>query len=361
MKKTVAIMLLALLCCPVPAADLAFTVDSDGVTGDYPSLNTWEAAQQQDLTDAGGDTMTVTCATSDGSADTTATSISGWTTGVGNGISVKVDPGSRHGGAYDATKYRIELTNTNLLLITEDYVSIDGVQFQVTATTNSHVGIFYATGINAANDNRVSNCIIKGVITSGDGERGIFAADSDTILTAWNNLIYGFSGAANNNGIDVDGGTTDLYNSTIYNCRNGVRRDGGTVTVKNCIVATNTDDFLGTITVDYCASDDGDGTNAQDAVSGDWDNELTDANNGDFTLVSGGNCIDNGTDDPGGAIQDDTDIAEVAWVSPWSIGAFEFIAAGGDEHTQVMIITTLPALLIIGLFGTRFLSGRKKG
>ena len=55
-------------------AALGHTVDSgSGASGDYASLSALDAAQQQDLTDGGGDTYTATCITTgDNAADTTA-------------------------------------------------------------------------------------------------------------------------------------------------------------------------------------------------------------------------------------------------------------------------------------------------
>ena len=89
----------------------------------------------------------------------------------------------------------------------------------------------------------------------------------------------------------------------------------------------------GGTTVDYCASDDGDGTNAVAPSGANWANEFSNAAGGDFTLVAGGNCEGGGTDDPGSGLYSN-DMDGDAYTSPWSIGVDAKTAAGGASFMQ---------------------------
>ncbi|MHA2065464.1 MAG: hypothetical protein ACXABY_13910, partial [Candidatus Thorarchaeota archaeon] len=149
--------------------------------------------------------------------------------------------------------------------------------------------------------------------------------------TVYNCIIYDWKTHATSRGISASGGTNVIYNTTIWNSGGAGVVNFGTMTLKNCVSALSPDDFLnfGSLTVDYCASDDGDGTNAVAPSGGDWDNEFTDKDNGDFSLA-GGNCQDGGTDDPGSGAYND-DIISTLRSSPWSIGAFGTAASGGSS------------------------------
>ena len=105
------------------------------------------------------------------------------------------------------------------------------------------------------------------------------------------------------------------------------------------MVGNNTDDFGAWTSASSsynCSDDDDVGTNKRTPSSLDWDNELADANNGDFTIVTGGNCIDNGTDDPGSGIYSD-DIIGTTRTSTWSIGAYEDGLGSGTVPKMVFI------------------------
>jgi len=90
------------------------------------------------------------------------------------------------------------------------------------------------------------------------------------------------------------------------------------------------------MTIDHCCSDDGDGTNAQGPSGGSWANEFTTPGT-DFSLLAGGNCVGNGTDDPGAGLYSD-DIIGTARNTTWDIGAFEIAAAPPATAGQVIII-----------------------
>ncbi len=358
MKKLLFLFLVLASSCAW-AADLAFTIDTDGVSGDYSSLNAWNTAQQQDLTDAGGDTMTVTCSATTGVADTTAMSILGWTTGATTDITV-IGGDFPANGQFDSSAYRMTFTDVdNAMSIRENYVTVEKLQFSISGTTGTRRGINIFQQ-DAGNDIIVDSCIFLGSFSGTGGGQGIIANDADLIVKICNLTVTGFISCADADfyGIfDAAATTCNIFNCTVYNCGTGIR-NGDAVT--NCISATNNDDFNpGSATITFCGSDDGDGTSSQDAVTGDWDNELTDANGtpADFSLVSGGNMIENGTDDPSSGLYTD-DIISVARSSTWDIGAFEFVAAGG-EFTHVMIIMGSASWLVL-LIAFGFWNSKRK-
>ena len=82
----------------------------------------------------------------------------------------------------------------------------------------------------------------------------------------------------------------EVYNSTIYNCQDGIQRSLGTVIAKNNVAFNNTDDFDGSFTtLDYNASDDDmSGTDPHWIDMGsstvEWAKAFTDYTNHDFSI-----------------------------------------------------------------------------
>jgi len=288
----------------------------------YASLNAALTAEATDLVTA-GNTFRIRCR-SDGTSDTTGATVStSWVTGAANTLTIDAN-----------STYLLSRTNGSGLIVQADYVRINGLHVTMT-TTAGHEGLgisIYSVG--TANI-RISNCKIRGVMNTDADSIGIRINDSDATVTVWNSIIYGFASSgvpsAAFAGIRAtDSTAVTVLNCTIYGNGSGVSRASGdaTVTVTNCAVGDNANDFLGTMTIDYCCSHDGDGTHVQGPVSGDWDNEFTDAAGGDFTLLEAGNCVNHGTDDPGsGLYSDDFAGTDRDTYSPWDIGAYEFMSA----------------------------------
>jgi len=331
------LLLVLLLCAPCWSAQIIRYVDPDATgaengrswTDAYQTLKDWNTAEGTDL-DAANNYMTVYCRSSGGTADTDLCNIGGWKTSATDYIEI-IGTDFPSDGKYSTSAYRIEVTNANtgLITVSEDFVSISNIQFKVTCT-----GIAGGYGINvngtgAGSELTVDSCIIQGVSSTSGVCYGVFINDFNMSCKISNCVIYGFVNGADaehagiRNWISI---TTNVYNCTIYGCYNGIYKFLGTVNATNCAVGNTSDDFRSLSSVTYCMSDDGDGTNSQDALSGDWDNEFVDANNGDFTLVVGGNAIDNGTDNPGSGLYLD-DIIGTTRVSSWDIGAYEYAAS----------------------------------
>ena len=330
-------------------ADKQIYVDPDVAAGDssgdswtnaYSSLNIAEAAEEADITGAGvyyfhGKSRL-------GNADTTAVTFLGWTTDATHWIQVQGGyaagesgtPGTPEGlSAYSTSHYYLTVSDADAITIREDYVRIDGIQIAVTITSVGRG--CYVYGQNAGNDIRISNSIIQAPSVAGTGAgRGIEAQDADTIISIWNCIVYGFISGVDSGFIGIypsDCATADIWNCTINDCYAGIRRGAGTVTVINCLIFECTDDFVSTITMTYCASDDDHtGDSATNFVitqtADDYAALVTDADGGDYKVTDGSSeLVGTGTDDPGDPIQDHTDIALTTRSSTWDIGAFELI------------------------------------
>ncbi len=314
-------------------AALSNTVDpGSGASGDYASLNALEGAQEQDLTDGGGDTYTaINTTTGDNAADTTATTFVGWTTGAANFISVEAASGDQAiKTGWDASRYRLSVTGDTVLIITEAYVRIDGLQIEVDPDANDERAILVNDGV-IGNDIRISNCRIRCLDTDGTFvSQGIVSGDDEENVKIWNCIITGFLAATWGAAIiDINSNTLGIYNNILYNNEVGIFRQDGTWVAKNNAVFKNTNDFNGTITVDYCASDDNDGTNnvAESGGGADWPDDFVDAANGDFTLKATSNLAGAGINDPGSGLYS-TDIEGDNYVvDSWSLGVDELVGA----------------------------------
>jgi len=136
--------------------------------------------------------------------------------------------------------------------------------------------------------------------------------------------------------------TVNIYNSIITKSgAYGVLRSSGTVVITNCAIFNNTTgDLSGTATTTYTASDDtisGTGNIDWDAGATDWANNFTDYANDDYSLVSGGSCIDNGTDLSASGVTDDIIGTSRPQNSIYDIGAFEFISILSGIYYRILL------------------------
>jgi hypothetical protein len=289
----------------------------------YKSLSIWEAARQADIDSAGNIEKVICCSNhANHTADTTACAIAGWTTSAANYIWITTEVG--HGGTpYSTSKYRRELTDpaVNNLRISENFVRVDGLQFQHTVTGATNYPCVRVVTIDAGgSDIRLDKLIIKGVISSTGACVGINIDDADATVRITNCVVYDIINGANTMyGIYSSSCTAvDIYNCTVANCHTGYRRaTTGTVTATNCGASGCTVDFTGTITQTTCSS-----TTPTFA-----------AGVGNFHLASNDTTwIDQGTDSSG-VFTDDID--GVARGATWDIGADEYVAAGGGLSIPV--------------------------
>jgi len=310
----------------------------------YSSLNAWEAAEQTNLV-TDGDTHVVYCRASSGTADTTATVVGGWTTDATHYVTIEAaatDVAVK--SSWDTARYRLYPTDpTYSLHLQCSHIRLVNLQVGFNYSSGTLRKIIYTNAIASGSDIRISGCRLLGE-NDLSGVIGFQVEDADANIKFWNTICektdwYGlrFTACA----------TANVYNCIVahqdYSSGKGIHQAQGTVTVKNTAVFDTRDDFDGTITVDYCASDDGDGTNAVAPSGSDWDNEFTDSANGNYTLEAGGNCEDGGTDDPGSGLYS-TDMDGDSYTSPWSIGVDEITGGGVDACTADSIATGAPVL-----------------
>lgn len=317
-------------------ADLSFTVDTDDSTGDYASLNAWESAQQQDLTDGDGDTMTCTCQATTSAADTTSCGIIGWVTSATNDITIIAAAGHEAvKGSWDTARYRLETSNENALWEYVGNVNYENLQVGKSSSNGNYQRIFSLGVSGAANGRLIKNCRLKQAANNSYIEDGVTLSDTDCTLTIQNTIIYnaGTDAASDNSLVVIGGGTAvNIYNCTIFGGYYSIKRGAATVTVKNSIFgnpAVGTS-LNGTITADYNCSEDSAGTNAQAYSGSDWDNELIASTTGNFTLLTGGNCESNGIGPSSDASVPTPDIdGTTRSGTTCDIGCDEIAAAGG--------------------------------
>ncbi len=268
------------------------------------------------------------------SPDDAHAEVNGWTTGTSTYIKIytpvysdEVGSSQRHSGTWDDSSYRIVLSSiTRVLSLYNSNVWIDGLQIKNTDTGDSDTLSSCINSNVAAQNLKISNSIIH-------GSHGGSAIDFDnTEITAmmWNNLIYHNTMGTWDEGIDASVKILNIHNCTIYNFNTGINQDAGTLLAYNNAVFGNANDFDGTMTLDYNASDDKDGTNAIDispagfATEADaWKAAFTDYANGDFSirdtssvLYDSGTTIIAVTDDILGTVRPQGD--------GYDVGAFEY-------------------------------------
>jgi len=176
------------------------------------------------LTSTGTQAIAVAqCRSTGGTADTTIITLSGWTTSSSTYIKIWTDPTDnygRHRGKWDDNKYRLEYSG-NLMLISESYVWIDGLQIKyVNPNTSDDLVTFEPNQIGWV---KFSNSIITSEdMTSGDNyNTGLRVGSWQTDYHVWNNIISGFKNGDGTYCLERLDGTSYFYNNTFYDCRVG--------------------------------------------------------------------------------------------------------------------------------------------
>ncbi len=332
-------------------AALGHTVDSgSGASGDYASLNALEAAQQQDLTDGGGDTYTATCTTTgDNAADTTAVVMNGWILSATSFFTAQAESSNRASTAWDATKYRLSVSNGSAgIYVQDDFVRMDGLQIEATSTSADQQAQIRIEAVNASNETRISNCFLRQAGNTSFREQNIYSNDSDAIITIWNTIGVGgavFGSSTAGAFMFENFKTANIYNCTVEHGYQGIRAHGagGTANVYNCYAAganggASYSQGSGTIVVTTSAANDTTGDPAGlDSIAYSTSNFVNvTGGSEDFALPSGSALVGVGTDTPPGYLES-TDIDGTERTSTWDVGVFEFVAAGGGVNVAPLL------------------------
>jgi hypothetical protein len=313
-------------------ANATKTVKSSG--GDYTSLNAALAGLSGNLTTncagtGGAGILTIECYAM---ADTTAASTgTGYTTSADYYINITVPTAERHSGVWDTNKYylSVNVSNYAALEVYENYTRMTGLQVAVNGTNDDdRSGI----RIDGAGNCLIDQSIIRRLSSSHICQGIRFGNASSLYCDIRNTYIYGFNVGAWYAGISCDDTSSNIkiQNCTISGNYYGI--NGNSHVVTNCAVFNNTDDFTGSMTISYCASDDGDGSNAVNISPGateadDWANAFVDYANGDFHVKNTSSVLYNAATDLSGTFTDDID-GDTR--SQWDIGADEYVASGAS-------------------------------
>lgn len=329
------------------------TEATSGAAAAFTSMSACEAAAQTANADLTGDGVETWICETGGLADGTACTIDGRTTTAGDYIDIYAHASHRHAGVWSDSKYRMELTNSSVLLIKENYVRVTGLQIKLTSNNTSGYNAIYIGTIDAGgSDIKVDRCIVKGDVASNTSSTacyGIRSDDTDATVTVTNCIVYGILNSAatpEGRGIGCTNGAVTASNCTVYGTRFGLYRSAGTMTATNCVSFGNSDDFFGTITATYIASDDyDDWTGKQDISPGgaeatDWASYFENYATGDFRPKSGSPVIEtaDGTGMPSTCAYDAAGTARPATVTDWDIGALEYVATGGGASVIPLVM-----------------------
>lgn len=301
------------------------TVDPNG-SGDYVSLNAADTdlfgATSVDLV-TNTEAVTCTCICTNGNADTTAVTISGYTTSATYNITVVVGVDYRHNCTYPASGnvYRMVVSGDPVLAVQQANVIVDGIAIGHTTTANGQWAI-YQWDLDAV---VIRNCLIKkvgGTHTAVWG-LGAYSMDASVVFRAYNNVVLGYSTTGAGGIIVYDGSTGTAYidNNTVCDCTVGVSRSSDTLIPTNNTVWNCATPFNGTmssaLTNAYSAGSDP-GSGGVD-LSGYAEGDIF-VGSGDYHLCTGSPCIGQGTDLSGTFTTDIDGDTRVAW----DIGADEF-------------------------------------
>jgi len=314
-------------------AELKKRIEENG-NGDYTTLEACMNANEQDLTDNGGDYFLAeicgTDLTGDGwdNPDTAACEIDGYTTSETCYIKVYTTASARHDGKWKVKPaYRLADDDKYMLTINDNWVTIEGLQIGYNCTFGA---FFQGIKHDAASTTNtvIDQCIVKEGVDGG--EYGIKIGEIGGTALVVNTIIIG----GGNAGILIDGtSSVTVKHCTVYGAADGIRVDTGNATsvIENTAIFNCTDDIDGVEGVDFCATEDDDGTNPVEItqVADNYAALVTDAAGGDFSITDVDSELYNSGKDAG--ITDDIIGTARPQALVWDIGGFEYAAAAPEE------------------------------
>lgn len=285
----------------------------DALNGKYYSTNVWPAnsGRWSSLSNlfnstpmraiASPDVLTIFCI---GAVADISSSASSMTAAAINIV------GNAAGATWDSTKYKIVVTTSSLNGLALAFAatancSIEHIQIEMNGTSINPTALLLPQGSNRTHS--VNGCYIRmgstGRSSATSGAAGISATGSATgRVYNINNCIVTDVGSASAVatrgifGVTSNAATYNIYNCTIQGITGSAINSRGidaqvsdTVIIKNSAVFNTGDDFNNCDTINYCASDDGDGTNAVTGLV--WTNQFEDYVAGDFRIKTNSSLI----------------------------------------------------------------------
>ncbi len=276
-----------------------------------------------------------------GGADTTAVVVNGFTDSADYYPHIYTDSANRaEAASWNTSKYILAVTDLSCLVITDNYVRVDGLQVNIIYSSSANRWGIYAGSLAAGNDIRISSNRVRGTVNAAANGRGIGTDGSNAIIKIWNNIVY----ECDSRGIFIDAGTTvDIFNNTVYLIPNNAIETDVTATIKNNLSFRNADDFqddAGDSTISFNASDNDDDSGADNVdgneIDADWTTDIAGAATGNFELLLGTPLIGAAAVDPGGGLYSD-DIDGTARGVAWDVSAHEFVSGEPPAEKDVIV------------------------
>ncbi len=330
------IILLLILSSLTYGADSTVTVCASGC--DYTSIESALDANEMDIESVLGDGFNFFIEV-DSTIDTDQATVGGYTTDINNFIWITAASGAEHGGVFNENVYIYKSFRFD---VGELYTIIEKIQINQDWTGGTNAGVQFQGAASPAHGSILRYCIIIKTGSATSGQQGVDIRQSgsttDTIYIH-TNLFDGFNSQSTSRGINCFTGSTGLafiYSNTFINCRTAIFVSSGVPVVKNnimwgCENPSSADALNSTEQSDYNATD-----SSAFAYSNGGPNDSTsatfsfaDSGNDDFQLTAEFLGADLSGDS---FLPITTDINGVS-IEPGSpdAGAFEFIAAVGDE------------------------------
>jgi hypothetical protein len=303
------------------------TGDGTSWTNAYTSLDTALAAKQKNISTATGsdEVYHFNCRQTGATKDTAYVRVANtWVTDATGYLIIECTDGT----------YYLDVAVNQAVIINTAYCRLIGLYIDNADSANADGAAIYVG--TTGGDVRIDSCKILGV-TAGTAGRCIQVGGGNTHI--FNCVLLNADVGVSVDWVVENANTVNVFNCTIYNMTAyGLDRNTATMVAANCVVALTGNDFDGTIDIDNCASDDGDGTAPQTLnAASNYAAEFTNAPGADFSLVVGSVCINNGLSDPSSGKYSD-DIVGTARGASWDVGAYEYVAAGGGGSVVPQIM-----------------------
>ncbi|GEM_PF-2524476 len=220
----------------------------------------------------------------DSAADTTAVTVSGYTTDATRYIKIytpsntatESNNSQRAMGKWDAGKYSLVSSGTTTVQLNSAYIIFEGIQLKNTnATASADTAIIYTSLNNASSLLTINKNILVAQVSGVNtmyAFKDIYQTVKNVILS--NNVFYNITGgSAEDRAIVMEGGNFYVYNNTVYNAEVGFKIvSTSTVVAKNNIVQGATDGYYGTFDA---ASDYNISNLSSDTTGGAHDKQAT--------------------------------------------------------------------------------------